>query len=136
MSRFVLDCSVAAAWCLADETNERADGILARLIEDEAVVPSLWIAEMANVLVVAERSGRIETDDVDRAIGMLLELPIVIEPAEPDAMGRVYTLARSRELSAYDATYLDLAMRTGLALATFEADLTRAAGRAGVTLLA
>ena len=135
MSRFVLDCSVAAAWCLADETNEQADAILARLIDDEAVVPALWIAEVANVLVVAERNGRIEADDVEGAIGMLLELPIVIDAAEPDAMGRACRLARDHELSAYDATYLDLAMRNRLALATFDTDLTLAAGRAGVTLL-
>ena len=135
MSRFVVDSSVAAAWCLADETNDQADGILERLTDEQAVVPALWIIEMANVLVVAQRKGRIDPDDVDRAVGMLLELPIEIEAAEPDAMGRLYRLARKHELSAYDAAYLDLATRNGLALATFDADLTQAAGRAGVTLL-
>ena len=82
MSRFVLDCSVSAAWCLSDEGSEAAEHILHRLANDEALVPPLWIAEMANVLLVAERRGRITPADASQAVELVLSLPIRVEFAD------------------------------------------------------
>jgi len=57
---FVLDCSVALAWCLEDESNEYADNLLDLLIDQQAIVPSLWHLEVMNVLLMAQRRGRVE----------------------------------------------------------------------------
>ena len=135
MSRFVLDCSVSAAWCLSDESSEEAEKILYRLAGEEAVVPPLWIAEMANVLVMAERRGRITPADASRAVELILSLPIQIEFADLRTLNASRLLAREYELSAYDASYLELAQRAGLPLATMDRTLSTAARKCGVPVL-
>lgn len=135
MSRFVLDCSVSAAWCLSDESSELAEKILHRLANEDALVPSLWIVEMANVLVTAERRGRITPADASRAVELLLSLPIRIESADMQTLNASRLLAREFSLSAYDASYLELAQRAGLPLATMDRTLSMAAERCGVPLL-
>ena len=133
MTPFVLDCSVSAAWCLRDETSARAERLLEALGETEAMVPAQWVSEMANVLVVAERRGRIDRRDVTGSVRLLGLLPVRVVAAEPDSLGRLIETARDSGLSAYDASYLELARRLGLPLATFDEQLGRAADRAGVT---
>ncbi len=135
MSRFVLDCSVSAAWCLSDESSEAAEKILYRLAGEEAVVTPLWIAEMANVLVMAERRGRITPADASRAVELVLSLPIQVEFADLRTLNASRLLAREYELSAYDASYLELAQREGLPLATMDRTLSMAARRCGVPVL-
>jgi len=135
LNRFVLDCSVSAAWCLSDENSEAAEKILDRLAGEEAVVPPLWIAEMANVLVMAERRGRITPADASRAVELVLSLPIQIEFTDLRTLNASRLLAREYELSAYDASYLELAQRAGLPLATMDRTLAMAARRCGVPVL-
>jgi predicted nucleic acid-binding protein len=135
LNRFVLDCSVSAAWCLLDETSDAADGVLSRLADEEALVPALWLMEMANVLVVAERKGRITPADGARAVELLSMLPIRVEPAEPTDLNACRLLAREYGLSAHDASYLELAQRAGLPLATMDQALDAAAKRCGIPLL-
>lgn len=132
MSPFVLDCSVSAAWCLHDETNDAAHRLLAVLGETEAMVPELWRPEMANVLAVAERRGRIDQRDAEEAVSLLGRLPMRVVASEPDTMKRLVGLARETGLSAYDASYLELALRLNLALATFDEHLAKAAAAVGV----
>lgn len=134
MSRFVLDCSISAAWCIEDETSERAEIILHRLKGEEALVPPLWIYEMANALLAAERRGRITPADTSRAIELVLSLPIRVEPADFRALNASRLLAREYNLSAYDASYLELAQREGLRLATMDRELSWAAQKCGVRL--
>ncbi|MBI5015091.1 MAG: type II toxin-antitoxin system VapC family toxin [Deltaproteobacteria bacterium] len=131
----VLDCSVSAAWCLKDEANAAADSVLAALAPDGALVPALWAVEMANILVMAERRGRISPGDADRAVELLGQLPLRLDPAGADTMRRARTVARENGLTAYDASYLELAMRAGVPLATFDGDLAEAAGRQGVRVV-
>jgi predicted nucleic acid-binding protein len=132
----VLDCSVAAAWCLADEHSEEAAAVLQQLAKTEALVPPLWPLEMANVLLVAERRGRIEAADASRAVELLLSLPITVVRDEPrSALVNARLLAREHGLSAYDAAYLSLALRSGAALASTDRELVRAAKAAGVKLV-
>ena len=134
---FVVDASLALAWHFEDEVSEYADRVLERLREDRTVVPSIWPVEVANGLVVAERRGRLSAARVARAVELLQELPIfVYELGAQLALGPVLDLARSHGLSAYDASYLELAMREGLPLATQDDDLREAAARAGVPLVA
>lgn len=136
MKKFVLDCSVSAAWCLKDEHSEKAHVVLKSLSNAEAVVPSLWAVEMANVLLVAERKGRIKPADAAREVELILKLPIVIAPEDNrTTLEDTRRVGRDHGLSAYDACYLALALRTGLPLATLDKPLTRAARSCGVRLL-
>ena len=129
---FVIDASVTAAWCLRDETARAADAALDRLLEDEAVAPSLWWFEVRNILVVSERRGRIEPADTDTFLSDLALLPIRVE-AEPNDR-QVVALARKHVLTAYDAVYLDLAVRLGVPVATLDRALASAVRAEGLDL--
>jgi predicted nucleic acid-binding protein len=133
---FVVDNSVVISWCFQDEISRYADSILDRLEEATAFVPSIWPLEVGEVLLVAERHHRLSEADSARFLVLLYELPIVIEQEEPDRMFKeILALAREYKLSTYDASYLDLAMRKGLALATQDKNLAAAAKRARVLLV-
>jgi len=129
----VLDCSVAMSWCFEEEAGDYADRVLDALEEGEAFVPSVWPLEVANVLVVAERRGRLKVGESARFLELLQSLPIFVEEVSlPRATGAVLSLARELDLSVYDASYLELAMRSGVALATHDQALAKAADAAGV----
>ena len=136
MSQFVLDCSVSAAWCLQDENSSKALTILDRLAHDTAVVPALWCYEMANVLLVAERKGRITPAIATREIELLLQLPIsLVEQEKSRLLHEVKELARQYSLSVYDASYLDLSLQAALPLVSFDKRLVEAATACGVDLI-
>ena len=133
---FVLDCSVTMAWILPDETDSGAEELGESLVESTAVVPGLWPVEVANVLLVATRRGRIEEEVWPDLLDRLAALPI---ETDPETGVRAWTdslrVARDHELSVYDAAYLELAMRRRIPLATLDGDLATAARRAGVRVL-
>jgi predicted nucleic acid-binding protein len=132
---FVVDNSVVMAWCFEDETSRYADAVLGRLEEATAFVPAIWPLEAGNVLLAAERNRRLSQADSARFITLLSELPIVVEPETPERMIKeILALARTYKLSTYDASYLDLAMRKGLALATRNKNLITAAKRSQVPI--
>jgi predicted nucleic acid-binding protein len=134
---FVVDASVTLAWCFEDEINASADDVLARLAEESGVAPSVWPLEVANGLRSAERRGRIDERELPGVLRLLAALPIDVEATSLDrALGEVLPLARAVGLSAYDAAYLDLALRRGLPLATVDEYLADAAQAAGVEVLA
>ena len=134
---FVVDASVALAWCFADETSAYADRVLDRLEGEEAVAPAIWPLEIANGLRTAERHGRIDPSEVPRVRELMRSLPVGLETIELDvALGEVLEVARALDLTAYDAAYLAIAVRRGLALATADDALRRACGQAGVDLVA
>lgn len=129
----VVDTSVAAAWWFADEATPATDAVLERVVAEGAVVPALFSAEVANVLVQAERRKRIAPALVDRVLGILGKLPIEVE-APPRTPASAVALARAHGLTIYDAMYLEAAIRRGLPLATLDRDLQGAARAAGVAL--
>lgn len=131
---FVVDASVTMAWCFEDEATPETDAVLDRLASDEALVPQLWALEVVNVLLTAERRGRIDESKSARFVQLLGELPILLEARLPDMNATIAT-GRRHDLSAHDAAYLHLAEREGLSLATRDDGLTRAARAAGVELL-
>lgn len=132
----VTDASVTLPWCLKDERSTYADRVLDVVVADAAIVPGLWLLEMANGLLVAERRGRITRAELVEVEGMLLDLSISTnELTLEHALQVVVNLAREQGLTAYDASYLDLAMREGLPLATQDDDLRAAAARVGVPLI-
>lgn len=111
--------------------------VFSRLEDDFAIVPSLWSFEIANTLVVAERRGRISDVDRQRAVESIMVLPIQIRSVPFESMlTSLLSLAQQQRLTAYDAAYLDLAIREGLRLATQDSDLRAAAVRVGVELVA
>ena len=136
MTDFVLDASVALAWCFEDENTPSARQILARLTAEAASVPATWPIEVANVLALAERRRRITPADSAEFIAKLEDVAILVdEETSSRAFGRVLDLAREERLTAYDAAYLELAMRLGVPLASKDADLCNAAQRLGVSVL-
>ena len=128
----VVDCSVAAAWVLADESSEAADSILERVVDEGGLAPSLWWAEIRNSLVTAERRRRIAPADTEHALATLDRLAIDLDHTPGSAM--VLRLAQDHALTAYDAIYLELALRRSRALATLDRKLAAAARSAGIAV--
>lgn len=125
---FVLDCSVALAWCLPDEDNGYADRVLELLTEQQAVVPALWHLEVMNVLLVAVRKGRIEAETVSAILQALRQLNIVTYARAPQIdYGDLMEFAYEHEVTLYDATYLHLALRENLTLATLDKQMATVA---------
>jgi len=136
MERFVLDNSIVIAWCFEDESNAMADAVLEQLQSKLAIVPAIWPLEVGNVLLVAERRGRLSEADSSRFLTMLADLPIQSEiETRQRAMSNILFLAREYTLSTYDASYLDLAMREGVPLASLDKGLRRAATQCQVSLV-
>ncbi len=136
IQEFVVDNSVVMSWCFQDETSKYSDAVLDYLAGANAYVPAIWPLEVGNVLLVAERKNRLSQADSSRFIALLLELPIIVEQESPERMlGEILALARKYKLSSYDATYLDLAMRKGLPLATQDKSLVAAAKKCRVPIL-
>ena len=137
---FVLDNSVAMCWLLADGKPADvayAGAVLDALRVQQALVPSLWALEASNVIARAEAKGLLSEARSQAFLVLLQRLNIATDPATAaHASGDTLHLARRYKLSAYDAAYLELALRTGLPLATLDADLEKAAQAAGVEAFA
>lgn len=129
---FVIDNSVVMSWCFKDERSQYADSVLDQLQEATAYTPPIWPLEVVNVLLVAERKKRLSKADSVRFITLLSQLPIIVEYDRADSMKNLLTLARVNELSIYDAAYLDLSLKKGLAIATIDTRLIEAAKRTDV----
>ncbi len=133
----VLDASVALAWCFRDELNEYARRALAEVADGGAVSPSVWPLEVANGLLVAERRGRLTLARALEGVDLLSGLPVDVDGVSArEAFTHVLGMARDLGLTSYDASYVELAARTGLPLATQDARLRAAAERIGVALFA
>ncbi|MDR1189102.1 MAG: type II toxin-antitoxin system VapC family toxin [Bifidobacteriaceae bacterium] len=130
----VVDASVACAWLLEDEKDELADSLGDQVASSGAVVPSLFWAEVTNVLVQAHRRGRISRADASASLQRLsrMALSAATHRAPPATLAE---LAFKHSLTAYDAVYLDLALALGAELATLDAELIAAARAEGVTVL-
>jgi predicted nucleic acid-binding protein len=135
--RFVLDASVAVAWCFEDEASKFTESVLDLFSAGaEALVPAIWPVEVANALLIAERRNRIVLAQVTALLERIAALPIAVLPIDaPRAFDHILPVARQQSLSGYDAAYLDLAVRQGLPLATLDEQLRRAAKTTGVVLL-
>ena len=133
MTDFVLDCSVAMSWCFEDEADGYSDRTLDFLTKGAGHVPNLWLLEVANVLIGAERRGRLTEADSSRFIELLGSLPIVIDDEiSTQTISTILAHSRAYGLTSYDAAYLELAMRQGLPLATRDKSLHAACKKSGV----
>lgn len=134
MNPFVLDTSLAMSWCFADEGGSYSEKVLNYFCEASAVVPPLWTYEVANVLLVAERKKRLNSNEANRYLNLLFHLPIEVDDSKPNAF-EILRLGRELKLSSYDAAYLELAIRYGCPLATLDQPLKRAAKKIGIPLI-
>lgn len=133
MTAFVVDASMAAAWVLPDERSTLTDRLLDQAEAEGGIVPSIFWHEIRNILLKVERNGRSQRTATEAALRRLRSLTIDIVGNRDDAA--VLGLARDHNMSAYDASYLDIAILSGLPLATSDRRLAAGAIASGVTLL-
>jgi len=135
-STFVLDCSATLPWIFQDEADAKTDRLLDDLTSGAtAWVPSLWHLELGNVLVGAQRRNRIDQAGVEAFLSSLAAYEIAVDPDTVSrAWGKTLDLATLHKLSTYDASYLELALRRNLPLATLDAALIGAAKKTGIKL--
>lgn len=125
---FVLDASMTLSWAFEGESTPSTVGVLKSLEAVQAVVPALWPFEVASVLSTAERRGRMDAAAQLAFLERLRLLPIAIEHRPATWLAQqIFPLAGAHKISAYDAAYLELAIRESLPLATLDDDLRRAA---------
>lgn len=137
MTNWVLDCSLAIAWALPDETSKRAERFPENLDKETVLwVPALWWYELSNVLTMAHRRRRLTESDAMQLIELYGSLPIQTDThLNADAVWRFHAVAKEHALSAYDAAYLELAQRKGIGLATLDKHIANAARKTGVRVL-
>ncbi len=134
---FVLDASVALSWCFADEATAQTTQLLDRLELETALVPAIWPLEITNILLSAQRRKRITYADMTQFVELFNHINIEIDPETMNkSFHEILSLAYTERLTTYDACYLELAIRTGLPLATKDKLLREAGERLGVQLLA
>lgn len=132
----VVDASIALAWVFPEERTEQVEGVLARVASEGAIVPAIWSLEIANTLLVGERRGRLSAEQVRIGVELYSRLPLTVDvPTRQTDFGLVLPLARSRGLTSYDASYLELAHRTSSELATLDERLHGAAMAMGVRVV-
>lgn len=133
---FVLDSSMTLSWFFEDESTRATERVLDLLMAHGAVVPSLWTLEVINVLSLAERKGRTTAAKSDLFRLRLDALRIEVDgESDRRIADDVVSLCRSHNLTSYDATYLELARRRGLPLATLDADVKKAARKLHILLI-
>lgn len=128
----VVDASAALAAILPDERSPHARAAMAVAATSGLIVPALWIYEVQNGLRAAVRRERITPEDATRALRALDAIPVDVRV--PPRLGREFALARTHDLTAYDASYLAVALDAIAPLASFDVALERAARAAGVAI--
>ncbi len=132
----VLDASITLSWYFEDERTPVADGLMDRVVEQGACVPTLWRIEVANGLQACISRKRFESAVRDKALTQLTRMPITVDSdTETYAWSTTLHLAERFRLTLYDAAYLELAQRRHFPLATLDQPLRTAASALGVDLL-
>ena len=138
MTDFVLDNSVSMRWLLSSEkaSDQRySENVLESMRDADALTPNLWHLEAISVLIGAEKRGEVSLGEIERFISQLENLPIHVDPLTAhQAFSRTLALSRGYNISSYDASYLELAMREGLPLASLDKKLLKAAKKADVEI--
>lgn len=134
MSKFILDCSVYISWCLQEGGIEKSSKILEAITKNEISVPSLWIYEVTNTLNVAVKRKRITIAEAHQLIKDIQLLPIELDKPTNDNMLNMFNIANEHNLSAYDASYIELALRTNLPITSFDKDVVKVAKKFGIKI--
>lgn len=136
MKEFVLDSSATVPWVFSSEATQATDALLDALVAGgKAWVPALWHLEIANMLLAAQRKGRIDKAGIDKFFSTLALLDIEVDGSTiGEAWSRTLSLAEGFNLSVYDAAYLELSLRRGLPLAALDTALRSAVKKTGGVL--
>ena len=135
MTGVVIDASVALAWCFPDEVSEYADEVLIALEGHAILVPPLWPVEITNAVLIAERRKRIKQPEIRRFVELLDGLRVSMDSQSvTENVSNILPIAQEYGLSAYDAAYLDVAVRHGAPLATLDSALQKAGRKAGIEI--
>ena len=135
MTGIVIDASMALAWCFPDEASGYADGVLVALEGHAILVPALWPIDITNAVLTAERRKRVRQSEVRRFVELLNGLTVIMDSQSvAESLGNIFPIAREYGLSAYDAAYLDVAVRYGAPLATLDSTLQKAGRKAGIEI--
>lgn len=133
---FVLDNSVSMRWLFADGKPQDiayAGGVLDAMQHVSAIVPATWGLEVANVIARSEEKNRLTKAQSQAFLELVASITIKEDTATfTRALSGTLHLAQRYSLSAYDASYLELALRLDLPLATLDEDLQKAAKKADV----
>lgn len=133
---FVLDASIALAWCFADESTPTSIYLLNQLETENAYVPAIWSLELGNILVGAAMKKRISRSHVIQFLDLINELNIKVDTeTDKHALHDTLDLAFAENLTTYDASYLELSIRLGLPLATKDRQLITAAQHLNLEVL-
>ncbi len=138
MIGFVLDNSVSMRWLLPSEDNSAqnySENVLKSMISVGALTPNLWHLEATNVLLGAEKRGEVGLGEIEGFISQLESLPIHVDTLTAhQSFTKILALSREYNLSSYDASYLELALRQGLPISSLDNKLVNASKQAGVDL--
>ena len=134
MPALLLDSSVALSLAFEDECDDYTRRVFEAIRKGGALVPSLWILEVANTLAVSVKRKRLTEPDAERFLFLLTAQQIQTVQDNDQSAADLYALALRYNLTAYDAAYLNLAQKTGLPLASKDSALKEAALKAGLTL--
>ncbi|HEY1685706.1 MAG TPA: type II toxin-antitoxin system VapC family toxin [Tepidisphaeraceae bacterium] len=134
IQRLVIDSSLAVSWCVIDENLNSANSVLDEINAGSvAICPSLWVWEVNNALLLAERRGRLTTEERHRQLFLFQNLPIEIDhAAQQHVWNDVGSIAERFRLTVYDAAYLEMAIRHQLPLGTLDQELRKAADLSGM----
>jgi predicted nucleic acid-binding protein len=138
VTRFVLDASTVLTWCFPDEEAQKAQEVSELIAGGQTVVvPAFWRHEVLNALLVGERRNRLTSELTQEFIADLNRLPVDVDDGatEEIVFNTTQLLCRKHGLTAYDAAYLEIAIRGACPLATCDEDLRRAAVAEGVQVL-
>ncbi|SMM98567.1 Death on curing protein, Doc toxin [uncultured Candidatus Thioglobus sp.] len=132
---FVLDCSVAIAWCLSDESSEYAEKILDLLTKEQAIVPALWHLEVMNVLQMAQRKNRINKEQIPLILEKLGQLNIETDKAAININAIDFMqFVQKYDITSYDGIYLEISKREKLPIATLDKKMKSVANELGLYL--
>lgn len=132
----VVDASLGLTWCLHDEETPGAAQLLENCFNSPMHIPQHWALEVSNGLVVAMRRGRITESDIFEALAFLTVFDFMTDPHTASAAKSTsLALAIRHNLTLYDAAYLELALRLGHPLATWDQKLAKAAEAEGVQVV-
>jgi predicted nucleic acid-binding protein len=135
VTRPIVDSSIAVAWCSKSQATPQSKAALNAATDFGILVPAHFYLEVSNSMWQLERRNKIPTAKVDEFLGWLSGIEIEVDPtAEGSMVSLILPLARRFDLTVYDAAYLELALRTGLPLATHDDALERAAQQAGAKM--
>ena len=134
MNNFILDCSVYMSWCLNEDTIKASSKILNSITKKGIIVSSLWVYEVTNTLTVSVRRKKLTVADARGLINDIQLLPIEFDKPTTESMFGIFNIANEHKLSAYDAAYIELALRTNMQIASFDKEVIKVSGKLGIKI--